>query len=556
MLINLPEDAWRSIAIHLPPPDVLTILSVHRSIKEHLSRSASFWEMLLARDRGEFDAATAVGKSDVSNFEEARQDFMLQSYKSHLPCVKWLPLNCPRFPLSPREGHIACTLDGPENYKWIVMTGGFGSMGTIDNDAVVVINVPPSEGLGRQSHQRVWGWDQLRPRRHATSVYGASLTALPAVGSGSDKVHILGRAVRFGGFRSGGYSNEINEVWVLTIRDEEHDDGMLSTEASWEKIETSGTPPKPRAYHSATLIHGRYLVVIGGMTPLGSCMDESVLDTHTWEWVADALACRGEPNGRHGHSVVWDNKRDRLVMFGGGSGTDLLRSGVDNNEVWELKMKGITAPVPLVYEKMWEWSKLHGDATSAEDSDSDEDSDDEMGDNDSDETVDNTGERDTAGLSPVESLCLGRCHNGLKIAPDTVLLMFGGRTNTNGILAYDLRKDIFLRPKVLGPLPLPRHSGVASLLDAAGYIFVHGGYSTDVSGGNIQDMQLLDLAPSLKREFTALPVDSNRRSNRAITDEEAQQGSRFVSRGWGGGGDGNTLVQYLMAMVDRDRERA
>jgi hypothetical protein len=93
--------------------------------------------------------------------------------------------------------------------------------------------------------------------------------------------------------------------------------------AVWEKIETRGPSPTARAYHSATLIHDRYLVVIGGMALSESCIEEAVLDIKTWTWIDRRLACRGEPRGRHGHSVVWDQWRDRLVMFGGGNGSDL-----------------------------------------------------------------------------------------------------------------------------------------------------------------------------------------------------------------------------------------
>ena len=50
------------------------------------------------------------------------------------------------------------------------------------------------------------------------------------------------------------------------------------------------------------------------------------------------IICSVPFSGRHGHSVVLDNRRNRLVLFGGGSGSDLLRSGEDNSEVWELKM--------------------------------------------------------------------------------------------------------------------------------------------------------------------------------------------------------------------------
>ena len=159
-------------------------------------------------------------------------------------------------------------------------------------------------------------------------------------------------------YQGGGYSGEVNEVWVLTIVDLENDDDTLDEFAVWEKIETKGRSPKARAYHSATLVHDRYLVIIGGIASMGSCIEESILDTKTWTWIDTRLACSGEPRGRHGLSVVWDKRRDRLVMFGGGSGTDLLRTGMDNNEVWELKMKGIVIP-QNGEGTMWEWSKIH-----------------------------------------------------------------------------------------------------------------------------------------------------------------------------------------------------
>lgn len=317
-----------------------------------------------------------------------------------------------------------------------------------------------------------------------------------------------------------GYSNETGAVWLLTIRDDDHDDGSLSQTASWEKVETSGASPRARAYHSATLVHGRYLLIIGGMTWQGSTMDEAILDTHTWMWIDITLACSGEPSGRHGHSVVWDKSRDRLVMFGGGSGTDLLRSGVDNNEVWELKMNRIEIPSfgQTGGSKMWRWSKLHEDTISDEcEGDSD----------DMEDTNERTYNYTVNNLSPAESLCLGRCHNGMKIAPDTVLLMFGGgRPNTNGILGYNLRTNAFIRPLVKGPLPMPRFTGIASFLDTEGYVFVHGGYNEGESA-TIQDMNLLDLGPLLNRDFNSLPVDTNRRSNRVVTDEEAGSGGRM-----------------------------
>ena len=108
------------------------------------------------------------------------------------------------------------------------------------------------------------------------------------------------RALRFGGFRAGGYSNETQQVSMLTIREvveeedspspptrrrtgfpgqffqrqrQEHQQQQRSATwvADWTDIPTTSPSPIPgfddlsRAYHSATLLLNRYLVIIGGM---------------------------------------------------------------------------------------------------------------------------------------------------------------------------------------------------------------------------------------------------------------------------------------------------
>lgn len=276
------------------------------------------------------------------------------------------------------------------------------------------------------------------------------------------------------------------------------------------------------------------------MTSEGSLLDEHILDTKTWTWTNISLSCIAEPAGRHGHSVIWDNRRDRLVMFGGGSGTDLIRSGVDNNEVWELKMKGIM-PEDLQRSScsnMWEWNRLHGTNVQDEkDSSEEEEEDHEM-------EVYNENNQHT----PAEALCLGRCHNGIKIAPDTALLMFGGgRINTNGVLGYDLCKNKFFHPNVAGPLPKPRFTGIASYLDTEGYVFVHGGFNTGVSQ-SIKEITLLDVAPYMNRDFTSLEIDTQRTSFGPITDNEARGGrNNFQSRLIGSQTSFAALYNFMMS---------
>jgi hypothetical protein len=531
MLLNLPEDAWRSIALNLPAPDILTFLSSHRQIHESLGKSSAFWEQLLCRD---CDKATGQREGCCA---EIRKEYMIQAYSKYLASAKWYPVTR-SFAVSAREGHLACVLNGPEKEQRICVTGGYSS-----DEGVYILHVPSKQNQTEASSP-VWAWSRLGPQAgHGTNfAYGASLTPL---GSSMENGCHVACAVRFGGFQSGGYSNETNQVWLLTVKDEPPKNPGESSQltASWEMVPTTNPQlAAPRAYHTATLIAGRYLVIIGGMMWRESILTEAILDTQTWTWSNQRISTFGDekPSGRHGHSVVFDSRRNRLVLFGGGSGTDLLRSGTDNSEVWELKMNDdweSTIRLP------WTWSKVHEDSKRPRD-DSDSDNERDQDDDEDEEFETNGAENNrTQQLSSAESLCLGRCHHGIKVAPDTAILLFGsGRPSTNGVIGYDLRTDTFLRPNITGSLPKPRFSGVATYLETEGYLFAHGGYTSQESDC-IADMSILDLAPYLDRDFGALPVDSHRRSYREINDADAERGrvDRF---------GGNILEQHqFMAQI-------
>ena len=158
--------------------------------------------------------------------------------------------------------------------------------------------------------------------RGPSFVYGASLTALPTLYSETTdeglprKLTATMRAIRFGGFKAGGYANETSQVLMLTVtqeanrvqkrqrlrrgkRDREiesqensdcNDDDQWSTtwewhwnrpwEARWSTVATTGIPAGDndndndnsperdflsRAYHTSTLLLDRYLVIVGGM---------------------------------------------------------------------------------------------------------------------------------------------------------------------------------------------------------------------------------------------------------------------------------------------------
>ena len=509
MLLASPKDVWRDVASYLDAPDLFNFLSSHGRVHAGLGHSRSFWHsMLLVAGGGEDGVVVAV---DDGAYDDARVEYVVRAYERRLPAVRWHKLlNSPPHQrgtgsISPREGHLACTFprrrdgDGEELEEMAIITGGFS-----DDPCLYALFRPPSRGgaLGGR-------WMRLHPSGPRDFVYGASLTVLNST-----------RAVRFGGFRSGGYSDECNDLMLLTV---EEDYEFRCPVCRWESVvATNSHLATPRAYHTATLIDGRYLVVLGGMTERsGSILDFSVLDTRDWIWL-DKSHHRGFvsssispsaaslPSGRHGHSVVLDERRDRLVLFGGGSGTDLLRSGEDDSEVWECKM-GRGWKANLVGSFPWTWRMVHRDI---------------------DDEVDGSAEVATSSsnLTPSEALCLGRCHCGLMISPDTALLLLGsGSPSTNGVVAFDLSRDIFVRPRALGALPRPRFTFACTAL-RGGYVLVHGGFSSQ-DGRTLGDSYVLDLAPFVKdREFAILPIDAMAVPHRAITDEDARNGRVSAAR--------------------------
>ena len=72
----------------------------------------------------------------------------------------------------------------------------------------------------------------------------------------------------------------------------------------WTRIIPQGSPPSPRAGHTATLApDGRRLVVFGGMDGSGSLSDLHVLDCSLLVWF-QLYASGSYPTARHSHAAV------------------------------------------------------------------------------------------------------------------------------------------------------------------------------------------------------------------------------------------------------------
>jgi len=122
-------------------------------------------------------------------------------------------------------------------------------------------------------------------------------------------------------------SSLFNDVWTLT----------LSNPPAWSQLAPSGTPPVPR-YQSTAIIDTtrQRVVVFGGF-------DGTNLLSDTWSlslsgspaWAMLAPTGLG-PTPRYGHSAIYDVPRDRMVVFGGQAANGQL------NDTWTLVWNGVT----------------------------------------------------------------------------------------------------------------------------------------------------------------------------------------------------------------------
>ena len=108
---------------------------------------------------------------------------------------------------------------------------------------------------------------------------------------------------------------------------------------TWNLLAPAGTPPDVRDAHGLVYDPVRdRMLLFGGANVFGLTTLEyndvwalSLGATPTWTQLAPAGT---KPAQRHGHTMIYDPVRDRLVVFGG---RDVIG---DRNDVWELSLSG------------------------------------------------------------------------------------------------------------------------------------------------------------------------------------------------------------------------
>ena len=134
-----------------------------------------------------------------------------------------------------------------------------------------------------------------------------------------------GRVVLFGG-QTG--PNALADTWEW--------DGN-----AWARIESKNTPP-PRVAHALVYDQRRKKIILFGGTDFASRRTFN----DTWEWNGEAwteIKTARAPEGRFHHTMVFDSKRNRVVLFGGNTAVPPLNSAKfkagQRSDTWEFDGK-------------------------------------------------------------------------------------------------------------------------------------------------------------------------------------------------------------------------
>lgn len=119
------------------------------------------------------------------------------------------------------------------------------------------------------------------------------------------------RMLIFGGRYNGDYDNssyDFNNVWVLS----------LAGSPVWAPLNPSGTPPTSRMGHTVVYDPVRdRMVVFGGISGSSYSNDVWALTLAGSPAWAQLTPSGTPPSARYGHSAIYDPVRDRMVVFGG-----------------------------------------------------------------------------------------------------------------------------------------------------------------------------------------------------------------------------------------------
>jgi len=171
---------------------------------------------------------------------------------------------------------------------------------------------PALDDLWALSLRGTPAWSRLTPAGNA-----------PSARSGHSAIYdpVRDRIVVFGGFALG----LVNEVWALS----------LSGTPAWTRLTPSGIPPSARQNHAAIYDPaGDRMLVFGGADQGGARNDVWALSLSRNPGWSEIVASGTLPAARRRHTAIVDSERSRVVIFGGGDGTNLF------SDAWAFSLTG------------------------------------------------------------------------------------------------------------------------------------------------------------------------------------------------------------------------
>jgi len=223
-------------------------------------------------------------------------------------------------PPSGRNGHVLISPGGPEQFIF----GGFGQ----NNDLWML----------RQEGE-TWRWEYRV----------AQGTAAPTARGGHSGAFVDQAIIIFGGSASPLSIPVDSETYKLS--------NPWDPSSVWQKLETTGTAPSPRAEHTAVYETSmKWMFVFGGYTDGVEASSETYsldLSTSPASWTK--LNGGGKIPARYGHSAVWGGMG--MMVFGGKD-----TSGKVLNDCWyypgawtEMNIAGDKPPARWQHTAVWMW---------------------------------------------------------------------------------------------------------------------------------------------------------------------------------------------------------
>ena len=152
---------------------------------------------------------------------------------------------------------------------------------------------------------------------------------LPAIRFGHSAIYdaLHDRMIVFGGTDDG--TNLLQDVQILT----------LGASPTWSPATIIGTPPVNRFYHSAVYDPvNQQMIVFGGENGSGAFPDSvhvlSLPAGNTLTWTTPLT--NSGPIGRRQHSAVYDTTEGKIIYFAGYDGTNTVDGSIWSIETWTL----------------------------------------------------------------------------------------------------------------------------------------------------------------------------------------------------------------------------